>query len=238
MTQMVFFPHAGGFAAGYLHLASQLEKASRGRLKTLVYEYAGRGRQAREPEYTDFSDAVSRITKDLTAHFFDGSEIIFFGHSMGTYVALETAYALRRMYGVYPKQMFLSGQSGPYHEPDFNHEMTDEEGIAYLRALGGTSEEILSNPAFYKKLYSYVKKDITMLDRYDAATRSVKLDSDLYIMNGKRDPELKEDRLPLWQEITTGACEIRMFSGGHFYINENLEEVTEYLNSKMKGILH
>ena len=69
MKQMILFPHAGGFAAGYMYLAAQLEEAFDGKIQVLAYEYSGRGKKSQEMGYKNFEDAVFRITKDLTEHF-------------------------------------------------------------------------------------------------------------------------------------------------------------------------
>ena len=234
MKQMILVPHAGGFAAGYMYLAAQLEEAFDGKIQVLAYEYSGRGKKSQEMGYKNFEDAVFRITKDLTEHFLvPGNELILFGHSMGAFIAVETAYALRRMYGISPKKMFISGQSSPYHKADLKRELTDEEGYAYIRALGGTSEEIIENKYFYEKLYCFVKNDITMLERYEAAQRPILLDSDLYIMNGTEDTELKEEELIQWPEITSGKCEIKLFHGGHFYIQEQVMEIADYISERI-----
>jgi len=39
------------------------------------------------------------------------------------------------------------------------------------------------------------------------------------IYGGREDHEVDAERLVAWSEMTAGACEIRMFPGGHFYLN-------------------
>jgi medium-chain acyl-[acyl-carrier-protein] hydrolase len=41
------------------------------------------------------------------------------------------------------------------------------------------------------------------------------------IYGGLDDHEVDAERLAAWGEMTVGACEIRMFPGGHFYLNNS-----------------
>jgi medium-chain acyl-[acyl-carrier-protein] hydrolase len=41
------------------------------------------------------------------------------------------------------------------------------------------------------------------------------------IYGGLKDQEVKAERLAARREMTMGACEIRMFPGGHFYFNSS-----------------
>ncbi len=38
---------------------------------------------------------------------------------------------------------------------------------------------------------------------------------------GLEDHEVEAERLAAWSEMTVGACEVRMFPGGHFYLNSS-----------------
>ncbi len=41
------------------------------------------------------------------------------------------------------------------------------------------------------------------------------------IYGGLEDHEVEAGRMAAWSEMTAGACEVRMFPGGHFYLNSS-----------------
>lgn len=49
------------------------------------------------------------------------------------------------------------------------------------------------------------------------------LECPMTIYGGLEDHEVEAERLAAWSEMTVGACEFRMFPGGHFYLNSSPE---------------
>jgi hypothetical protein len=47
------------------------------------------------------------------------------------------------------------------------------------------------------------------------------LECPITIYGGIEDHEVEAERLAAWSEMTVGNCEIRIFLGGHFYINSS-----------------
>lgn len=87
---IICFPHAGGQASFFHFLKKEDE------INFIPYEYSGHGSRINEKLYPTFDKAVEIIAKDIVNMKLD--ELILFGHSMGAYIAYETAYLLENKY--------------------------------------------------------------------------------------------------------------------------------------------
>ncbi|MGW2522371.1 thioesterase II family protein [Streptomyces sp. NPDC001617] len=79
---VLFFPHSGGSAGSYQHLAAQLADTAR----TACVQYPGRGERQREPLFADVHVLADQVAEVL-ARVHEGGPVIFFGHSLGAAVA-------------------------------------------------------------------------------------------------------------------------------------------------------
>jgi surfactin synthase thioesterase subunit len=47
-------------------------------------------------------------------------------------------------------------------------------------------------------------------------------------MGGMQDPVI-QDKLEQWKDVTRKECEVYYFSGGHFYLEENEQEIVDLI---------
>jgi medium-chain acyl-[acyl-carrier-protein] hydrolase len=144
----------------------------------------------------------------------------FFGHSMGGAIAFEVSRRLRRAYGVEPLRLFISGRRAPHlprperpiydlPEPEFKDE---------LRRLDGTPAEVLKDPEIMEIILPLLRADIRVSQTYSCESRP-SLTCPLTVYGGADDTHDDPASLETWREHTAGPFEMRIFDGGHFFIN-------------------
>jgi surfactin synthase thioesterase subunit len=221
--KLIIFPHAGGFASYYHEMAEKIDS------EVIVFEYSGRGRRASRESYSDFEELICDAVEKLSEYFLkDGEDYCLFGHSMGAYAAIETAFRMQYYYDYPPKCVFISGQSSPYYEKNQYTEKSDEELSQYLISLGGLRSE--SMEMYLKQLLPIIRLDMRLLDGYRYREKSLPYNGSLYLMYGEADEEIRKEELCSWKGIAAGETYVRAYSGGHFYFKNELDDVCDYIS--------
>src|SRR5215813_6559063 len=88
--RMFCFPYAGGRASFYTRWTGRLARI----VEVVPVEYPGRSRKLQESLITSMSQLVESLLSELAPQM--TQPFVFFGHSMGAFVAFEIAYELRR----------------------------------------------------------------------------------------------------------------------------------------------
>ncbi|MFY1653612.1 thioesterase II family protein [Solwaraspora sp. WMMB762] len=213
--QLICFPHAGGSATMFrdwqAHLPDSVVHAVR---------YPGRAERIDEPAPDDLVQLAARIAAAVRP--LAGSPLVFFGHSMGAAVALETARHLETD-GVPVAHLFASGsRNAPLPEPE---ELTEEEPdddpttIARLISLGGTDPEVAADPFFQELVLPYIRSDGRMFHAYVRAFRvEPLLRCPVTTIVGREDVDA--DCRP-WPELTRGPFHEEVVAGDHFYLTSD-----------------
>lgn len=218
------FPHAGGAALAYRPFGMALATAGS---DAYVMQYPQRGdRLAHAAPAT-----VGELAKDL----FDAGDwselgpLRLFGHCMGAVVAFEFARVAERN-GVAVDALWVSASEAPSAVAASPALPTAEsEILAEMVDLGGTDPQLLADDDFVELLLMAVRADYEAFNRY-ACDTGVTIAADIYALGGERDHRITEDMLRRWEIHTGGAFTLSLFDGGHFYVNEYLEDVAELVN--------
>lgn len=214
------FPNAGAGAANF---ATWRRLAPSG-IAVCPVQLPGRAERFRERPYNRIDPLVSDLVSELRHHF-DGPYVLY-GHSLGALVAFETVHRLRAVGAQQPLHLFVSGRAAP-QLPNTRKLLADlptDELIEELRHMGGTPNEVLYNKELMAVLLPLVRADAAVNEVY-AYRHEVPLDIPLTVLGGRRDDRADEDSLRAWKDLTNASCDIRMYPGGHFFINEHAQEL-------------
>ncbi|MET7718817.1 alpha/beta fold hydrolase [Streptomyces sp. NPDC005407] len=216
------FPHAGGSASAFLPLTRALSALS-GEVDVLAAQYPGRQDRRREPpveSITGLADALADEIRPLS-----GRPYAFFGHSMGAVVAYETARRLTQRGAPRPLRLFLSGRGAPAERP-YTHDrlMHDAAVLAAIRRLGGTASRVLDDPEVLAMVMPALRADYGALGSYDWRP-GAPLTAPVTVLIGDSDPVVTVDEAAAWCNHTSGGCELRVFPGGHFYLDGLADEL-------------
>lgn len=226
--RLVCFPHAGGSAPFYFRMSEALCR----RAEILAVQYPGRQDRRAEQPICDIQTLADQIF--LALQDWMGDRLIFFGHSMGAIAAFEVARKMQQA-GEQPAALVVSGRRAPsrVREPQGIHLRSDEGVIAELKKLSGTDNSVLDDDEMLAMILPAVRSDYRAIETYTYQPGPV-LSSPITAFVGDHDPQVTLDEARAWREHTTGEFELRIFSGGHFYLVSRQEEVI----SRISDMLH
>lgn len=207
----------------YRPLAAELAP----RADVLAVQYPGRQDRSDEP-MTDLHTLADLVAEELTVH--EVAEPVFFGHSMGALVAYEVALRLGQRG---PSVLIVSGCRAPArYRPGTAHLRDDDELVQHLRALGGTSAELLDDPEMRALVLSTVRADYTACADYRSRS-GPPLKCPVLALAGDRDPLATVTDVRAWKSHTTGDFRMESFSGGHFFPHTCLAETADAIRSAL-----
>lgn len=207
------FSYAGGGASVF----RQWNRLLAPRIDTYSVQLPGRETRFTEPRLTDFSTAVNAIVEALRPSL--TRPFAIFGHSMGAMLAFETVRQLRRLNGPMPQHLFVSGCSAPQiREPNTYSQLPDDEFLQKVRKYGGIPDEILHHTELLQLVLPVLRADFQLFESYEFIDEAA-LDCPITVFGGLDDADAPHDHLTPWRIHTTKAFRLRMFEGGHFYLN-------------------
>jgi len=229
--RLVCFPYAGGSASYYYSMSELLAAHA----ETLALQYPGRQDRRRETCVDNLSELADRVF-DVLQGCADGRPYAFFGHSMGSVLAFEVARRFRQAASASPVWLFASGYPAPSRLRGGNVHRRDDAGIlAELRLLGGTDPRWLDNEELMASILPAVRGDYTAIETHPRGNDS--LDCPITMLVGDDDPHVTLDEASAWREHTSGEFAMRVFAGGHFYLDTHRSAVIDEVTSTLGRLL-
>src|SRR5262245_48362810 len=210
------FHYAGGSAQAFQTWPADLPQD----VEIGAVQLPGRGNRFAEPKITVLLP-LSRIVAQALEQYLD-KPFAFFGHSLGALLCFEVARNLRREKHLEPAHIFISATPAP-HRRDRNESLSTLPKTALIKKLheyNGAPPEALRNEELMDLLLPTIRADFELCETYDYVPE-VPLGCPITIYGGIEDHEVERDRLAAWSEMTIGPSNIRMFPGGHFYLNSS-----------------
>ncbi|MFJ5224054.1 thioesterase II family protein [Streptomyces sp. NPDC088400] len=214
-------PHAGGSCTSYHPWLRRLPA----RVALRGVQLPGRPHLMDVPSFTSLTD-LARATATAVLKDAGGVPFALFGHSMGGLAAYETTVELVQRGDHVPRLLALSAVAAPHRRrptPPL-HLLPEAELIARVRKLGGIPDEILDVPELLELTIPLLRADFAMMHRHTHKSRG-HLPTPLSVFGGTEDPGADAAQLADWAKLTRGACSVRTFPGGHFYLNERTDAV-------------
>ncbi|WP_405095979.1 amino acid adenylation domain-containing protein [Micromonospora sp. NBC_01412] len=221
-VRLVCFPHGGGNRMAYRPWAGQLPAD----VELCAVRLPGRDGRVDEPLLSHTVGMAAEIAEAI-AHEDDGTPLVFFGHSMGAFVSLETTRALRWRGLAGPGHLVISGNRGPHfprrQAPIRN--LAKAEFFAHISGYGGTPPEVLQDEELLDLVLPVMRSDFNAVETYLCAPEPP-LPIPMTVLSGDQD-DITQEELHGWQRHTAFPMRLRMLPGDHFYLVPGQEQVLD-----------
>lgn len=218
------FHHAGGSAALFRGWPASLAE-----FDVCAVQLPGRGSRMIEPAVEAIPELVDGIAPAILSLL--DRPYALFGHSMGSAVALALAQRLHAMGAPLPHHLFASSRQPPHRPfPESSlRGMTDAMVVDQINTrYGGFPPEVLAHPEFLALLLPTLRADFAALEDY-APALDAPLPLPITAIGGIGDACATPERLAGWQVYTTHPLRMRHVPGGHFYLEEGIDELAAIL---------
>ncbi|MEV0441460.1 alpha/beta fold hydrolase [Streptomyces spectabilis] len=224
--RLVCFPHAGGSASFYFPVSAALSEVA----DVIALQYPGRQDRHTERGIETIGEMADRIAEALRGH--TTLPLTFFGHSMGAVLAFEVARRLEKD-GQAPVHVFASGRRAPSRfRPENVHQRDDDGIIAEMRKLSGTDPRVLGDEELLRMVLPAIRSDYTAIETYRAEA-GAQIGSPITVLVGDDDPRTTLDEARAWEPHTLGSFDMKVFSGGHFYLTDHAQDVIAVLKEHL-----
>ncbi len=227
--KLLCFPYAGGSGLVYNKWKQYLNK----NIDLIPIEMSGRGRRFNEPLLECMEDVVNDLYMEVNEQL-GNEEYALYGHSMGTVVIYELMDKIYKNGNKKPLHIFLSGRYPPHlAENSVIHSLPPEQFEKEIIRLGGTTPEVFHITELRNIFIPILKSDYMVVENYTFIDRNYRWDCDITILNGTEDKGLTGKEISEWNRYTNGKCNFYCFSGGHFFINQHMQEVVDIINENL-----
>jgi medium-chain acyl-[acyl-carrier-protein] hydrolase len=228
-VRLLCLPYAGGAASAYRAWSDALGPD----VEVCALQPPGREMRLRERPF-DRVEPLVAAAADALEGALDRPWAVF-GHSMGALIGFELIRELRRRGAPLPLAFAASGRNAPHLPPRdrLMYGLPDDEFIAKLRRFEGTPDEVLQNRELMELLLPLLRADFAVNEVY-TPREEAPLDLPLLVMGGTEDEEVSREGLAAWEGYTTGPFSVRLFPGGHFFLNTLVGPVTEAVRDTIR----
>jgi medium-chain acyl-[acyl-carrier-protein] hydrolase len=226
-VRLLCFPHGGGGATTFNEWPRILPED----IEVYALQLPGRGRRLLEAPLT----GIDQIT-EAVSEMFRPSEvpIALFGHSLGAWIAFEYARQLQSK-AIPLLHLFVSAQCAP-QLPDTDTPVFDLPDREFIFEVGrryqGLPEEILRNDEMMTLCLPALRADFNIKESYRYID-GPPLDCPISCFGGYEDGAVSVDKLAAWQDRTSGAFSLKMFPGGHFFIDSARDSVLKLVTAEL-----
>lgn len=162
-----------------------------------------------------------------------------YGHSMGAWVAFELVRGLRRLGRTLPCHLFVGARRAP-HRPARLPPLSDLPRDAFVAAVqeryGGIPDAIRNNAEILELFLPTLRADFALLDRYRYVDEPP-LSVPITVFHGSGDRVEDAGDLRAWSEHTSAGADFRTVAGGHFFLREAADEITDRINAVLRPIV-
>ncbi|GAA1646906.1 thioesterase II family protein [Actinoplanes couchii] len=226
-VRLFCFAHAGGGARFFLPWREALGPD----VQVCPIVLPGRESRLREEPRTRLGPLVRELSAALAPYL--DRPYAFFGHSLGSLLAYETAKQLIVEGRPGPAVLLASGRQAPQQSRQSSlHLLPTEQFLDHLIALGGTAAGTGLRRRLLESFVPMLRADYGLTETYRTGPEPG-LSCPVVAYHGRQDPVATEEQVARWRESTTGPFRLRMFDGDHFYHRDAPAAVTAAIRADL-----
>ncbi|MNJ34611.1 Linear gramicidin dehydrogenase LgrE [compost metagenome] len=220
-------PYAGGSATVYHRWKRYLHED----IEIHPLELAARGRRMAESHYLSMHEMLEDLYSQLETSTEDDIPFLLFGHSMGALIAYELAHMTKQRLKREPAHLFVSGTYPPHAKKNnVLHLLSDERLQQEIKQFGGTEEELFEREELIQLFLPVLRRDLELIETHAFTSKPDLIHCDISVLNGIDDPATEDYVLSEWARYSSKSCQVYSFQGGHFFINEQTEQVVSLIH--------
>ncbi|MET9472416.1 thioesterase II family protein [Streptomyces sp. NPDC002917] len=229
-VRFICLPHAGGSATFYHPISAALAPD----ISTFAVQYPGRQDRRNEACIDSIPELADAIF-DVLAPWAD-EPMALFGHSMGATLAFELAVRMEKRLGKSPVALFLSGRRPPSHfRAEFVHTRDDAGIVAELTTLSGTDPSLLKDEEILDMVLPMLRSDYRAIETHRGGADDV-VSCPVTVLTGESDDRVSAQEAAGWANHTRGEFALKTFPGGHFFLNDHRDAVTDLIRTSLSGM--
>lgn len=224
-------PYAGSSSMTYYQWNKFLDKD----IDLQPVELAGRGSRIDSPLYDSINGAAQDVCCSIKNQI-KNTPYAIFGHSMGSWIAFELYYELKKSGLRMPEHIFFSGNRAPHLNSRRNkiiHNLPENEFKNAILKLGATPKVVFEDRALADIFVPLIRADYKITETYLYTAGKSKLECGVSVLCGE-DDMISEDDIEAWRDHVLNEVDIVYFNGGHFFLNQYVGSVTAYINRTLK----
>ncbi len=228
-VRLFCFPYSGGGAAVFRTWADFLPAD----VELCAVRLPGRETRFRETPFTRLDPLIEATAAGLLPYM--DKPFAFFGHSLGALIGYVMALYLRQKQAAQPFHLFVSGRRAP-HRPSLHppvHQADEATFLNRLRNMGGTSPKFFEMPELIEMMMPMLRADFAIWETYEHVEQSP-LSCPITAIGSEEDTEAKPADIAAWQCYTNSTFSLHMFSGGHFFWQEQLPQLLALISHDLR----
>jgi len=208
--QLLCFPCAGGSARMFQSWAPMMPLG----LGLAAIQLPGREGRNQEPAATTAMEVAAGIDQEIS-RYGDTVPWIFFGHSFGGFLALETARRMAQQ-GRPPLRVILASTLPPHLIASYpRFRKRGQDLFAELSSLGGFPDMLIHEPRLAKLWLRPIEADLDLLTNHET-DRTAPIPCPITIIAAEDDHLVPMTVASQWQPYTVHPLNIQTWPGGHF----------------------
>jgi len=214
-ARIICLPHAGGSASFFRRWIDDLPDT----VELVAVQYPGREERFADALIETMSAMIDELIEAIPPVI--NLPYLLFGHSMGASVAHELCLALIQRGLRLPQRLVVSAREAPiHHQSGHWHSATDTDLCEEIFRLGGTSSTLLQSDELRALMLPIIRSDYHLIETYHPTTCETPLPLSISAFVGSDDIELTTEQAADWVQFTAREFDLRIFNGGHFYLQD------------------
>ena len=209
-------------------------------IEIVPIELAGHGSRIGQPLYEDVQKAAVDISNHIQNKRLPDCSYAILGHSLGSLLAYETYYELKKRDAKLPLHMFFTGGQPPQGREGnkTSHLLPDDAFLAHVYGYGATSREFMENKELQQLFLPILKNDFKLTETYKYQPKQNKIQCDITIVNGNEDLSIRDYDMNIWEDCTSSNASIQWMHGNHFFLFQDKKSFVDIINNRLMEYVH